>query len=91
MNRLTEAEPLYQRALVIYEKSYGVDHPEVARTIKVNSRKPTSLWKPGNCAVMLPGTFSQGAGNGRILWTSDLTYSTSEDAYAQVSRQCREQ
>src|SRR6266516_2917658 len=29
-NRLTEAEPLYRRALAIDEKSYGPNHPEVA-------------------------------------------------------------
>ena len=26
-NRLGEAEPLYRRALAIYEASYGPDHP----------------------------------------------------------------
>ena len=29
-NRLSEAEPLYRRALAIDEVSYGLDHPEVA-------------------------------------------------------------
>ena len=29
-NRLSEAEPLYRRALAIDEKSYGPDHPTVA-------------------------------------------------------------
>jgi hypothetical protein len=32
-NRLSEAEPLYRRALTISEKSYGPDHPEVARDL----------------------------------------------------------
>jgi tetratricopeptide (TPR) repeat protein len=30
MNRLSEAEPLYRRALAIDERSYGPDHPKVA-------------------------------------------------------------
>ena len=30
-NRLGEAEPLYRRALAIFEASYGPDHPDVAR------------------------------------------------------------
>jgi len=29
-NRLSEAEPLYRRALAISEKRYGADHPNVA-------------------------------------------------------------
>jgi hypothetical protein len=29
MNRPTEAEPLYRRALAIFEASYGPDHPNV--------------------------------------------------------------
>jgi hypothetical protein len=32
-NHLTEAEPLMRRALAIDEKSYGPDHPEVARDL----------------------------------------------------------
>jgi tetratricopeptide (TPR) repeat protein len=32
-NRLTEAEPLMQRALAIDEASYGPDHPNVARDL----------------------------------------------------------
>ena len=32
-NRLSEAEPLYRRALAIDEKSYGPDHPDVARDL----------------------------------------------------------
>ena len=32
-NRLAEAEPLYRRALAIDEKSYGPDHPDVARDL----------------------------------------------------------
>ncbi len=32
-NRLTEAEPLYRRALAIDEKSYGPNHPDVARDL----------------------------------------------------------
>ncbi len=32
-NRLAEAEPLYARALAINEKSYGPDHPDVARDL----------------------------------------------------------
>ena len=34
-NRLSEAEPLYRRALAIDEKSYGPDHPDVA--IRLNN------------------------------------------------------
>ena len=30
-NRLAEAEPLYRRALAIDEKSFGPEHPNVAR------------------------------------------------------------
>ncbi len=30
-NRLAEAEPLYRRALAIWERSYGPDHPDVAK------------------------------------------------------------
>ena len=29
-NRLAEAEPLMRRALAIFEKSFGPDHPDVA-------------------------------------------------------------
>jgi tetratricopeptide (TPR) repeat protein len=32
-NRLLEAEPLYRRSLAIDEKSYGPDHPDVARDL----------------------------------------------------------
>ena len=32
-NRLSEAEPLYRRALAINEKSYGPDHPYVANLL----------------------------------------------------------
>jgi hypothetical protein len=32
-NRLSEAEPLYRRALAIDEKSFGPDHPNVARDL----------------------------------------------------------
>jgi len=32
-NRLSEAEPLYRRALAILEKSYGPDHPVVATNL----------------------------------------------------------
>jgi tetratricopeptide (TPR) repeat protein len=32
-NRLSEAEPLYRRALAIDEKSYGPEHPHVARDL----------------------------------------------------------
>lgn len=28
-----KAQPLYERALAIYEKNYGPDHPEVAHTL----------------------------------------------------------
>jgi hypothetical protein len=28
-----KAQPLYERALAIYEKVYGPDHPEVAHTL----------------------------------------------------------
>ena len=31
--RYAEAEPLYRRSLVIYEKALGPDHPDVARTL----------------------------------------------------------
>jgi tetratricopeptide (TPR) repeat protein len=31
--RYAEAEPLYKRALAIYEKALGSDHPEVARSL----------------------------------------------------------
>ena len=31
-NRPAEAEPLFRRALVIDERSYGPDHPDVAQT-----------------------------------------------------------
>jgi hypothetical protein len=31
--RYTEAEPRYQRALAIYEKVLGPEHPEVARSL----------------------------------------------------------
>ncbi len=30
----TEAEPLYQRALSIYEKAWGPEHPDVAMTLE---------------------------------------------------------
>jgi len=29
-----EAEPLYQRALAIYEKTLGIEHPEVAAALE---------------------------------------------------------
>ena len=32
-NRLSEAEPLYRRALAINEKGYGPDHPDVANLL----------------------------------------------------------
>ena len=32
-NRLSEAEPLMRRALAIDEKSFGPDHPNVARDL----------------------------------------------------------
>ena len=32
-NRATEAEPLMRRALSIYEKSFGAEHPEVASSL----------------------------------------------------------
>ena len=32
-NRLAEAEPLYRRALAIDEKSFGPEHPDVARDL----------------------------------------------------------
>src|SRR5205085_2700699 len=32
-NRLDEAEPLYRRALALWEKSLGPDHPDVATTL----------------------------------------------------------
>src|SRR5262249_47949660 len=42
-NRLGEAEPLYRRALAIFEKSLGPEHPDVARGLH-------------NLAVLLPVT-----------------------------------
>jgi hypothetical protein len=34
-NRLSEAEPLYRRALAIFEKSYGPEHPSTV-TVRNN-------------------------------------------------------
>ncbi|MEX2596345.1 MAG: tetratricopeptide repeat protein, partial [Salibacteraceae bacterium] len=44
-NRLKEAEPLYERALKIDEKTYGRDHPNVA--IRLNNI--AMLLKKTNC------------------------------------------
>ena len=33
-NRLEEAEPLYRKALSIWEKALGPDHPDVARGLR---------------------------------------------------------
>jgi tetratricopeptide (TPR) repeat protein len=37
--RYADAEPLYQRALAIREKALGPEHPDVAQSLKANTRR----------------------------------------------------
>ena len=52
--RYAEAEPLYQRALAIWEKALGPDHPEVATSLN-NLAAPIVLRQERTCSCRPEG------------------------------------
>jgi esterase/lipase superfamily enzyme len=72
--RPSDAEPLLQRALGIYQKSFGAEHPRFAATLAVQARLRRDLGKYGEAEKLQKQALTiyegiYGVGNVRTAWS----------------------